>query len=187
MGDLYVTNVGPNALYRNRATERSPSDAAAARRHPLWSASCAFADLDRDGDLDLFVVNYVDPTGTRAVLRRREAGPPVLLPSAEVRPVAEHGVPEQRQRQLQRCDHRERDQPDTRQRLGVVIADFDDDRWPDVFVANDSLPNFLFLNEGGWRFTETALPAGVAVAPDGRPRAGMGIDAADYDGDGGSI
>ena len=68
--------------------------------------------------------------------------------------------------------------------LGVVIADFDDDRWPEVFVANDSMPNFLFHGTGGWRFTEIALRAGVAVATDGSARAGMGTDAGDYDGDG---
>jgi enediyne biosynthesis protein E4 len=59
-----------------------------------------------------------------------------------------------------------------------VIADYDDDGWPDVFVANDSVPNFLFRNQGDGRFTEIALPAGVAVATDGQPRAGMGTDAA---------
>ncbi len=77
--------------------------------------------------------------------------------------------------------------------LGVVIADYDDDGWPDVFVANDSMPNFLFRrlgsnaaqwSSGKWRFEEVALRAGVAVAIDGRARAGMGTDAGDYDGDG---
>jgi hypothetical protein len=86
--------------------------------------------------------------------------------------------------------------------LGVVVADYDDDGWPDVFVANDSMPNFLFRRlgsaavqplsggrseqrrSGEWRFEEVALRAGVAVAIDGQARAGMGIDAADYDGDG---
>ena len=68
--------------------------------------------------------------------------------------------------------------------LGVVIADYDDDGWPDVFVANDSMPNFLFRRTGPLRFEEMALRAGVAVASDGRARAGMGTDAGDYDGDG---
>jgi hypothetical protein len=68
--------------------------------------------------------------------------------------------------------------------LGVVIADYDDDGWPDIFVANDSAPNFLFRRTGPWRYGEIALRSGVAVASDGRTRAGMGTDAGDYDGDG---
>jgi hypothetical protein len=68
--------------------------------------------------------------------------------------------------------------------LGVVIDDYDNDGWPDVFVANDSMPNYLFHNNGNMRFTETGLVSGIAVGADGRARAGMGIDTGDYDGDG---
>ena len=68
--------------------------------------------------------------------------------------------------------------------LGVAIADYDDDAWPDVFVANDSVPNFLFHNEGNGQFTERGLVAGVAVASDGKARAGMGTAFGDVDGDG---
>ena len=68
--------------------------------------------------------------------------------------------------------------------LGVAVGDYDDDGWPDVFVANDKVPNFLFHNEGNGRFTEVGLAAGVSVARDGKPRAGMGTEFADYNGDG---
>ena len=68
--------------------------------------------------------------------------------------------------------------------LGVAVGDYDDDGWPDVFVANDGVPNFLFHNEGNGRFTEVGLLAGVSVARDGKPRAGMGTEFADYNGDG---
>jgi hypothetical protein len=68
--------------------------------------------------------------------------------------------------------------------LGVAVGDYDDDGWPDVFVANDAVPNFLFHNEKNGRFRETGLLAGVAVARDGKPRAGMGTEFADYNGDG---
>jgi len=68
--------------------------------------------------------------------------------------------------------------------LGVVFGDYDDDGWPDVFVANDTTPNFLYHNEQGKKFTEVALSAGVSVASDGMPRAGMGTDFGDFDGDG---
>jgi enediyne biosynthesis protein E4 len=66
----------------------------------------------------------------------------------------------------------------------VVIADYDDDGQPDVFVANDTMPNFLFHNLGKWKFAEVGLSSGIALAADGKARAGMGIDAGDYDGDG---
>jgi hypothetical protein len=68
--------------------------------------------------------------------------------------------------------------------LGIVVADYDNDGWPDVFVANDTMPNFLFHNAGNMRFAETGLVSGIAVGADGKARAGMGIDAGDYDGDG---
>jgi len=184
--DLYVTNFGPNALYRNRG-DGSFTDVTAFAHvgEPRWSASCAFADLDKDGDLDLFVVNYVDadrqktPYCGNAKLAQRFYCHPLNYPSlpntlyrndgrgvfTDVRAASGIGA------------HRGNG-------LGVVVTDYDGDRWPDVFVANDSVANFLFRNTGKLRFVETALGAGVAVATDGKARAGMGVDAGDYDGDG---
>jgi hypothetical protein len=184
--DLYVTNVGPNALYRNAGGGSFADVTRVARVGALpWSASCAFADLDRDGDLDLFVTNYVttdparNPFCGNARLNVRSYCHPLNfdpLPNIVYRNdgrgtftdvSAESGVAVFRGNGL-----------------GVVIADYDDDGWPDVFVANDTMPNFLFRRVGPWRFEEVALRAGVAVASDGRARAGMGTDAGDYDGDG---
>ena len=68
--------------------------------------------------------------------------------------------------------------------LGIAVGDYDDDQWPDLFVANDGLPNFLCHNDGKGRFTDTSLAAGVSVALDGRARAGMGTAFGDADGDG---
>ena len=184
--DLYVTNVGPNTLYRN-AGNGSFTDVtrAAGVGSPLWSTGCAFADLDKDGDLDLFVTNYVtsdparNPFCGNASLKARSYCHPIIfdpLPNIVYRNngngtftdvSTESGVA-----------------AFLSYGLGVVIADYDDDGWPDVFVANDSAPNFLFRRTGPWRFEEIALRAGVAVASDGRARAGMGTDAGDYDGDG---
>jgi enediyne biosynthesis protein E4 len=184
--DLYVTNFGPNILYRNNRTGGFTDVTRATRvGSPLWSASCAFADHDRDGDLDLFVTNYVaaeakySPFCGNARLRTRFYCHPLNfepLPNIVYRNdgngafsdvSAQSGVGAYRGNGL-----------------GVVIADFDDDSWPEVFVANDSMPNFLWHGTGGWRFAEIALRAGVAVATDGKARAGMGTDAGDYDGDG---
>ena len=133
------------------------------------STSCAFADIDRDGDLDLFVANYVDldrrKTSSAATIPDVRA----LLPSADVyRGSAEHPLSQQRQRHLYRCQHgRQALYATAGNGLGVVFADYDDDGWPDVFVANDPVPNFLYHNEGSRDFREVGLLAGVAVASDG--------------------
>jgi enediyne biosynthesis protein E4 len=183
--DLYVTNWGANTLYRNQGNGTFADVTTAARvGDKRWSVSCAFADLDRDGDLDLWVVNYVDaarsdnPYCGDSRSRLRFYCHPLKynpLPNTVYRNdrgtftdvTAASGVGAFRSNGL-----------------GVVIADYDADGWADVFVANDTMPNFLFHNLGKWKFTETALPAGIALAADGKARAGMGIDAADYDNDG---
>jgi hypothetical protein len=185
--DLYVTSVGLNALYQNNAG-RSFTDVtktAGIAGTPMFSASCAFADVDRDGDVDLFVVNYVDARVdnnifcgdvgrkyriychplTFAPLRNtlyRNNGSGVFTDASK-----ETGI----------LDHRGNG-------LGIVFGDYDDDGWVDGFVANDTTPNFLFHNEAGRRFSDAALLAGVSVASDGMPRAGMGTDFGDVDGDG---
>jgi enediyne biosynthesis protein E4 len=183
--DLYVTGFGPDTLYRNRG-DGTFADVTSDTRtgDPRFGASCAFADLDRDGDLDLWVVNYVDaapahsPYCGSARQQMRFYCHPLKydpLPSTLYRndggvftdASASAGVGALRSNGL-----------------GVVVADADDDGWPDVFVANDTMPNFLFKNRGGLRFDEIALASGVALAADGTARAGMGIDAGDYDGDG---
>jgi len=183
--DLYITSYGPNTLYRNRGdgtfTDVTSAAGVGAGR---WGASCAFADLDRDGDLDLWVTNYVDADRKRlpycgdarnalrfychplkydplpnTVYRNNGGTFTDVTMSSGVGGVRGNG-------------------------LGVVISDYDADGWPDVFVANDTMPNFLFHNQGKWKFTEAGLASGIAVAGDGKARAGMGIDAGDYDADG---
>jgi hypothetical protein len=184
--DLYITNDGPNVLYRNLGNGAFADVTATARvGDARWSASCAFADLDRDGDLDLWVTNYVvtDPTH-----------PPVCADARTkarfyCHPLKYDPLPNT----VYRNDGRGRFTDVSNESgvgalrsngLGVVIADYDEDGWPDVFVANDNLPNFLFHNRSGLRFIEMGLPAGVAVAADAKARAGMGIDTGDYDSDG---
>ena len=184
--DLYITTLGPDVLYRNTGKGRfADVTAAAGIVDTMWGASCAFFDVDRDGDLDLFVTNYVDagpdhnPRCGDTLLKTRDyCHPLVFNPSPSM---------------LYRNDGKGRFTNISAQAglaarksngLGVVTTDVDDDGWPDVFVANDGMPNFLFRNQRGVRFEESGLLAGVAVAPDGAPRAGMGVAAGDYDGDG---
>ncbi len=192
--DLYVTNVGPNALYRNAGGGAFTDVTRNARvGSPLWSASCAFADLDKDGDLDLFVTNYVDirlkPDSTANAVRSPFCGNARLKTRFYCHPLNFDPLPNI----VYRNDGNGTFTDVSAEAgigalksngLGVVVADLDEDGWPDVFVANDSMPNFLFRRAGPWRFEEVALRAGVAVASDGKARAGMGTDAADYDGDG---
>ena len=184
--DLYVTSFGANVLYRNRGNGSFTDVTQAAQvDESRWSASCAFADLDKDGDLDLFVVNYVDADRRT----RPYCGDAKLGTRFYCHPLNYRSLPNT----LYRNDgrgvftdvsaaagvgaHRGNG-------LGVVVTDYDGDGWPDVFVANDSVANFMFRNTGNLRFSEAALGAGVAVASDGKARAGMGVDAGDYDGDG---
>jgi hypothetical protein len=183
--DLYVTNDGPNILYRNAGNGTfTDVTAHAGVGSPLWSTSCAFADFDRDGRLDLFVTSYVQGADENPFCGRTGTGklrmychplnfrrsPNVLYHNAGDGTFTEvslsAGIA-----------------PMTGNGLGVAVADYDDDMWPDVFVANDGVPNFLFHNEGNGRFTERALVAGVSVGSDGKARAGMGTAFGDVDGD----
>jgi hypothetical protein len=184
--DLYVTATGSNTLYRNAGNGTFVDVTRRARVGPaLWSTSCAFADLDKDGDVDLFVTNYVNANGKlnpycgNARLKVRAYCHPLNFDPLSNIVYRNDGNGTFSDVSVESGVSAHRGYG-----LGVVIADADDDGWPEVFVANDSVPNFLFRRTGPWRFEEMALRAGVAVAADGRPRAGMGTDAADYDGDG---
>jgi enediyne biosynthesis protein E4 len=184
--DLYVTNLGVNALYRNEGGGRFADVTPTSRTGASgWSTSCAFLDVERDGDLDLFVVNYLDASRTNNKYcgdKRREL-------RVYCHPLAYNSVPNILYRN--NGDGTFTDVSEAMgigavrgNGLGVAVGDVDDDGWSDVFVANDAVPNFLFRNDRGMRFEETALVAGVAVARDGKPRAGMGTELADFTGDG---
>ena len=188
--DLYVTNWGPNALFRNRGDGTFEEVAARAGvAAGGWSTGCTFFDADGDGDLDLYVARYVDTTWESVVRAARTLvwrnGPHVMvgptgLPGESdlffenvgggrfVEATAAHGL------------------SDTSRAygFGVIATDYDDDGFVDLFVANDSNPNFLYHNLGNGHFESIGLAAGVAVNGDARAQAGMGVDAGDYDGDG---
>lgn len=184
--DLYITNAGANALYRNAGEGRfADVTKAAGVGSARWGTSCAFLDMDRDGDLDLFVTNYVD--------MGKDANRACMAPDARTRVYCHPLNFAPSPNVLYRNDGKGTFADATVEAglsafrgngLGVAVGDYDDDLWPDVFVANDAVPNFLFHNEGKGTFTETALVAGVAVTTDGQARAGMGTGFADYDADG---
>jgi hypothetical protein len=184
--DLYVTNLGSNRLLRNDGdgtfsdiTKSSGTD------DPRWSTSAVFLDYDRDGRLDLFIANYVD----FSIEMKREC-----FAKSSARdycgPDAYDATPDRLLRN--RGDGTFEDVTsalgiDTAfgAGLGAIAADLNSDGWVDIYVANDGDPNILWINpRGKGRFQDEALLAGVALNQAGRAEAGMGVDAADIDGDG---
>jgi hypothetical protein len=189
--DVYVTTaLGPNVLYRNNGNGTFTdvtAQAGVGDRH--WSTGCAFGDYDRDGFVDLYVANYV-AFDERTIPKRGEtAGCQFMTVDISCGPKGLKGEPD-----VLYHNNGHGGFTDVTQAagikdpgyygFGVLFTDLDNDGWPDIFVANDSTPNFLFHNNHNGTFTETGTTSGVAVSGDGREQAGMGVDAADYNGDG---
>jgi hypothetical protein len=191
--DIYVTYWGENLLYHNNRDgtfsevgrkARVAGDAA------RWSTGCAFVDYDRDGKLDLFVTHYVnfsmqnakDPGSNPYCIYRGVAvncGPRGLVGESSILyrnngdgtftdVSSASGI----------------DKPKDYFGLGVLVADFDNDGWPDIYVASDSTPSLLFMNNHDGTFREDGTLRGVAFSDEGREQAGMGVSAADFDHDG---
>lgn len=184
--DLYVTNYGPNILYRNNGdgtftevTEKAGVVAAG------WSTCATWFDYDKDGKLDLFVSSFVfydksqNPLCTDETLKRRYYCVPRLF-----KPQPSRLFQNQGDGAFKDVSHESGIAGHPGKSFGAVATDVNNDGLMDLFVANDTMPNFLFLNKGGGKFEEIGLSAGVAYGEGGRPRSGMGVDAVDYDADG---
>jgi hypothetical protein len=190
--DLFVTYYGKNVLYHNNGdgtfTDVSEKSGVAGKK-TRWGTGCAFVDYDRDGHLDLFVANYIDldlatapvpesgPCLYKAVMVA--CGPPGLTGGKNI------------------LYHNNGDGTFTDVSesagilkvngtfgLGVLAADFDNDGWPDIYVANDSTQSLLYQNKKNGKFVDIGMDSGSALSADGKPQAGMGVSAADYDLDG---
>lgn len=179
--DVFITTLGANRLYRNdngRFTEVS-SRMGVAGDAGAWSTSAVWFDYDRDGWLDLFVANYVQWTpetdiyvtrdgktksyatpegylGTTCRLYRNRSGKSFEDVTAAAGVLNDEG-----------------------KSLGIALADFNTDNWPDIVVANDTQPNFLYINRADGTFEDLAIQAGIGYDEVGRARAGMGVDVAD--------
>ncbi len=190
--DIYLTAVGDNKLLRNDGStfvdvarsvgvtgnSPSPEDPAA------WSTAAAWVDVDRDGWLDLFVCNYVQWT------------PETDLYTTMDGKTKSYATPQHYQGETCRLyrnlgGKRFEDVTDRAgvhnpngKSLGIAVADINDDGWPDLVVANDTYPNFLYRNNGDGTFTDIGVRAGIAYDEFGRARAGMGVDVADLTGEG---
>jgi hypothetical protein len=183
--DLFLTRLNCYALLRNRgdgtfedATERA--GLSGPRENPT---SAAFADLDNDGDLDLYVCHYArwDPANPPSC--KKETGEPFYCDPAKYESALDRVFRNDRGRFVEVTKEAGFTDLDGRG-LGVVAADLDDDNRVELFVANDGTANFLFANKGGFRFEDTALTSGVTGGSDGGFLAGMGVAADDLDGDG---
>jgi len=190
--DLFVTYYGKNVLYHNNGdgtfTDVSQKAGVAGKR-TRWNTGCAFVDYDRDGRLDLFVANYIDMDLATAPVPESgpclyksvmvACGPPGLQGGKNI---LYHNNGDGTFTDVSEAAGISR--ANGTYGLGVLTADFDNDDWPDIYVANDSTASALYRNKGNGTFEDVAVEAGCALSPDGKPQAGMGVSAADYDLDG---
>jgi len=186
--DLYVTNVGANRLYRNDGDGSfTEIGAAAGVDHPGWGTSAAFLDHDGDGLLDLFVVNYVDWDGAterECFSSSRDRVRSYCSPTV-------YGAPARDVLYRNLGDGTFEDVTESSgigaawgNGLGVAWGDFDGDKRPDIYVANDGTPNNLWVRGADGTFEDRALFLGCALGGQGQAEAGMGVVAADLEGDG---
>jgi len=184
--DLYFTCYGENVLYRNNrdGTFTDVTKKAGVAKGG-WSTSAVWFDYDNDGKLDLFVCGFVDYSGPHP----RTCG-------SEEQHKYSYCIPTIFEPRYSALYHNNGDGTFTEvghltafgknpgKAHGVVATDINNDGWMDLFVANDAVPNFLYVNRGGGKFEEIGLQAGIAYNSDGQARSGMGVDSADYDNDG---
>jgi len=185
--DLYVTGYGRAILYHNsgNGTFTDVTTKAGVADEGKWSTSAAWFDYDKDGYLDLVVTDYIE-WNSKNNLWCGERGPGYRS----------YCNPNNYKGQKTKLYHNNHDGTFTdvseksgvgipeSKGMGVVTADFNNDGWPDIAIANDTWPNFLFLNNHDGTFKDVSLFSGIAASEDGKYEAGMGIDAADVDGDG---
>lgn len=183
--DIFVTRWRSYALFRNRGDGSFEAATAAAglAGDRDWPTSAAFADLDGDGDLDLYVCHYLTWDEEHPKICRQANGKVISCPPREFAPLPDHVFRNDDGRFVDVSTDSGMHETEGRG-LGVVAADLNGDRKIDVFVANDMSANLLFYNRGGFHFDESAQTAGVASNADGLYKAGMGIACGDVDGDG---
>jgi hypothetical protein len=190
--DLYVTYYGKNLLYRNNGDGTFTDvtrESGLLQAQDHWNSGAAFLDYDRDGRLDLVVSNYVSYDSGLALY---DSDPSLLGVQS---PVLHGPAGLQGSKSILYHNNGDGTFTDVSKASGVAnseptygftpcVADYDNDGWPDIYIANDSTPSLLFKNNHNGTFTEVGLLAGVAVDENGGTQGGMGVDAGDYDGDG---
>jgi enediyne biosynthesis protein E4 len=191
--DLYVTYYGKNRLYRNQSSGRFvevTDDAGTFAPTRAWSTGCAFVDYDRDGLLDIAVATYVDfdistaPAPGEAANCQWKGVPVMCGPRGLKRSpnLLFHNRGNGKFENVSRAAGIEK--TNGHYCFSVSTFDFDDDAWPDIYIACDSTPSILYRNNRNGTFTDIAVVAGAAYNDDGREQAGMGSAIGDYDRDG---
>ncbi|PYX47960.1 MAG: RNA-binding protein [Acidobacteria bacterium] len=190
--DVYITYYGKNRLYHNQngVFSEVADKAGVAGSGKAWGTGCAFVDYDRDGRLDLVVANYVDfdlatapSPGERPTCVGK--GVPVMCGPrglAGAKNILYHNRGDGTFEDVTTKAHIDR--TDGHYAFSVSTIDFDEDGWPDIFIACDSTPSILYRNNHDGTFTDVAVTSGAAFNEDGREQAGMGSTVADYNGDG---
>ena len=182
--DLYVTSYGRNLLYHNNGngtfTDVTEKAGVAA---PGWSTCAVWFDYDKDGKLDLFVSSFVEYNKETTCGNNRLGQKFYCIPRV-FKPRPSRLYHNNGNGTFTDVSEKSGITKSPGKSFGAVATDVNNDGWTDLFVANDTMPNFLFINKGNGTFEEAGLRSGVAFSDNGSPRSGMGVDATDFDGDG---
>jgi len=183
--DIYITCLGTNKLFRNLGGGKfSDVTAKAGVGDPGFSTSAAWVDYDKDGKLDLFVANYVEWSIEKDLHCTLDGKNKSYCTPESYKGQSPTLYRNKGDGSFENVTQRAGLNDPTCKALGVALLDYDSDGWMDLFVANDTQPNRLYRNKGDGTFSDEAIAAGVAFSEAGVARAGMGVDAADYDGSG---
>jgi hypothetical protein len=183
--DIFISCLGQSHLFRNLGNGKFSDVTGKAGIVPTgFNTSAVWFDYDKDGKLDLFVCNYVDWSIDKDLYCSLDGKEKSYCTPESYKGTTSHLYHNLGGGKFEDVSAKAGVNDPTSKSLGVAIIDYDNDGWSDLFVSNDTQPNKLYRNNGNGTFTETATTAGVAFSEAGVARAGMGVDAADYDGSG---